>query len=321
MPTRATGRFIAPMLLVRTDTLPDDPDRWSYQLKFDGYRAIAFKTGGRVSLRSRNDHDFTRRHPDIVRALERLPDDTAIDGELVALDRDGRPSFNALQNFDAAATTVLYYVFDVMVLAGRDVSSEPLDVRQSLLERRVVPALDEPAKYMGELRAPLRDLIHSVKAHGLEGLVAKRRTSRYESGQRSGAWLKMRVNRGQEFVIGGYTVGTRTFDALIFGYYDGGRLLYAARTRSGFTPAIRAQLARKLRPLEVAECPFANLPEAKSGRWGQGLTKEKMADCRWVEPRLVAHVEFLEWTADDHLRHTRFVGLRDDKAARDVRRE
>ncbi len=320
MPTREKARFVAPMLLLRSETLPDDPDRWAYQLKFDGYRAVAYKTGGRISLRSRNNKDFTLRHPDIVRALARIPDETVIDGELVALDENGRPSFNALQNF-AGSTTVLYYVFDVMVLAGRDVKAEPLDARQALLERRIVPKLADPARYMGELEAPLRDLIHSVKAHGLEGLVAKRRNSRYEPGLRSGAWMKMRVNRGQEFVIGGYTIGTKTFDALIFGYYEGDRLIYAARTRSGFTPAIREQIARKLRRLETAQCPFANLPEARSGRWGQGLTKEKMADCRWVKPELVGQFEFLEWTADNHLRHSRFMALREDKPARDVRRE
>jgi DNA ligase D-like protein (predicted ligase) len=320
MPTREKARFVAPMLLLRSESLPDDPDRWAYQLKFDGYRAIAYKTGGRISLRSRNNKDFTLRHPDIVRALDRVPDETVIDGELVALDENGRPSFNALQNF-AGSTTVLYYVFDVMVLAGRDVKAEPHDVRQALLERRIVPKLADPARYMGELEAPLRDLIHSVKAHGLEGLVAKRRNSRYEPGLRSGAWMKMRVNRGQEFVIGGYTIGTKTFDALIFGYYEGDRLIYAARTRSGFTPAIREQIVRKLRRLETARCPFANLPEARSGRWGQGLTKEKMADCRWVKPELVGQFEFLEWTADNHLRHSRFITLREDKPARDVRRE
>jgi bifunctional non-homologous end joining protein LigD len=308
------------MLLVRTDTLPDDPDRWSYQLKFDGFRAIAFKTGGRVSLRSRNNNDFKLRHPDIVRALANIPDETVIDGELVALDEHGRPSFNALQNFDGS-TTVLYYVFDVMMISGRDVRAERFDARQALLERRIVPKLLEPARHMGELDAPLRDLIHSVKAHGLEGLVAKRRDSRYEAGLRSGAWMKMRVNRGQEFVIGGYTKGTRTFDALIFGYYEGDRLLYAARTRSGFTPAIREQLARKMRPLEIAECPFANLPEPRGGRWGQGLTKAKMAECKWVKPVLVGQFEFLEWTADNHLRHSRFVGLREDKPAREIKRE
>jgi ATP-dependent DNA ligase len=133
--------------------------------------------------------------------------------------------------------------------------------------------------------------------------------------------MKMRVNRGQEFVIGGYTVGTNTFDALIFGYYEDGRLLYAARTRNGFTPVLRAQLFRKLRQLEIVDCPFANLPEEKSGRWGQGLTKAKMADCRWLKPVLVGQFEFLEWTGDSHLRHTRFIGLREDKPARDVKRE
>ena len=320
MPTREKARFVAPMLLLRSETLPDDPDRWAYQLKFDGYRAIAYKTGGRISLRSRNNNDFTLRHPDIVRALAKIPDETVIDGELVALDENGRPSFYALQNF-AGSTTVLYYVFDVMVLAGWDVKAEPLDARQALLERRIVPKLADPARFMGELEAPLRDLIHSVKAHGLEGLVAKRRNSRYEPGLRSGAWMKMRVNRGQEFVIGGYTIGTKTFDALIFGYYEGDRLIYAARTRSGFTPAIREHIARKLRRLETTHCPFANLPEARSGRWGQGLTKEKMADCRWVKPELIGQFEFLEWTADNHLRHSRFMGLREDKPARDIRRE
>jgi bifunctional non-homologous end joining protein LigD len=160
-----------------------------------------------------------------------------------------------------------------------------------------------------------------VKTQRFEGLVAKRRNSRYESGLRTGAWMKMRVNRGQELVIGGYTIGTKAFDALIIGYYDGDRLMYASRTRNGFTPALRQQLFKKLRPLEIPDCPFVNLPEARSGRWGQGLTKEKMADCRWVKPMLVGQFEFVEWTADNHLRHTKFVGLREDKVARDVRRE
>jgi ATP-dependent DNA ligase len=167
----------------------------------------------------------------------------------------------------------------------------------------------------------LRDLIHSVKAQGLEGLVAKRRNSHYEPGRRSGAWMKMRVNRGQEFVIGGYTIGTKTFDALIFGYYEGDRLIYAARTRNGLTPAMRQQLFKNFRGLETPDCPFANLPEAKSGRWGQGLTKAKMAECRWLKPVLIGQFEFLEWTGENHLRHTKFIGLREDKPAREVRRE
>ena len=321
MTARVKAGFIEPMLLLRTDALPDEPARWEYQLKLDGYRAVAFKSGNKVHLRSRNDNDFSTRYSTVLRGLAGLPDETVIDGELVALDEEGRPSFQALQNFGSPATPVIYYVFDVMVLAGRDIRQETLETRRKLLERKVVPALAEPVRYTGELEASLRDLIHSVKAQGLEGLVAKRRDSRYEPGLRTGAWLKMRINQGQEFVIGGYTVGTHAFDAVIFGYYEGERLMYAARTRNGFTPALRQQLFRKFRPLEIPECPFANLPEAKSGRWGQGLTKAKMADCRWLKPLLVGQFEFLEWTGDNHLRHTRFIGLREDKPARQVRRQ
>jgi len=320
MASRVKAGFVQPMLLLRTETLPDDLARWSYQLKLDGYRAIAFKTGGKVHLRSRNDNDFSDRYPTVVTGLSKMPNDTVIDGEVVALDDDGRPSFNALQNF-TPGTRIVYYVFDVLVLEGRTVMGETLEMRQELLERQVLASLAEPVRYTGELNAGLRDLIHSVKTQGLEGLVAKRRSSKYEPGVRSGAWMKMRVNRGQEFVIAGYTLGTKTFDAVIIGYYDDDRLIYAARTRNGFTPATRNQLFKKFARLENSECPFANLPEARSGRWGQGLTRAKMAECRWLKPILVGEFEFVEWTPDNHLRHSRFMALREDKAAKDVRRE
>ena len=321
MAARVKARFIPPMLLLSTDRLPDERSKWEYQLKLDGYRAIAFKSGNRVHLRSRNDNDFSARYPAVMRGLAKLPDETVIDGEVVALDAEGRPSFNALQNFNGSQTPVVYYVFDVMVLAGRDVSTETLTARRDLLEQKVLPTLAEPVRYAGVLEASLRDVIDAVKTQGFEGLVAKRRNSRYEPGARSGAWMKMRINRGQEFVIGGYTIGTRTFDALIIGYYENGRLMYASRTRNGFTPALRQQLFKKFRSVEIADCPFVNLPEARSGRWGVGLTKEKMADCRWLKPVLVGQFEFVEWTADNHLRHTKFVALRDDKVATDVTRE
>lgn len=308
------------MLLLRRDTLPEGSN-WEYQLKLDGYRAIAFKTGGALHLRSRNDNDFSTRYPDVIKGLSRLPDETVIDGEVVALDENGRPSFGMLQNFGSAAAPVFYYVFDVMMLRGKDLTKEPLTTRRELLERKVLPLLKEPVRYAEPLNASLADLVHSVKETGLEGLVAKRRDSRYEPGLRTGAWQKMRINRGQEFVIGGYTAGAKSFDALIFGYYDGSDLVYVARTRNGFTPATRAALSRKFKGLEIERCPFVNLPEKKSGRWGQGLTAEKMKDCVWLKPVLVAQIEFLEWTADNHLRHTKFVGLREDKRAKDVTRE
>jgi bifunctional non-homologous end joining protein LigD len=131
----------------------------------------------------------------------------------------------------------------------------------------------------------------------------------------------MRVNQGQELVIAGYTPSPKNLDALVIGYYEGDRPMSAARTRNGFTPASRAELFKKIKPLEVKGCPFANLPEKKAGRWGAGLTAAKMAECRWPKPQLVGQFEFVEWTEDAHLRHSRFVALREDTKAKDVRRE
>jgi bifunctional non-homologous end joining protein LigD len=194
------------MLLLPTAALPEGP-AWSYELKLDGYRALAVKTEGKVRLRSRNGKDFNARYPGIVRGLANLRDGTVLDGEVVALDEAGRPQFNALQNFGSAKAPVFFYVFDVLVLAGRDVMADPLSVRREMLERDVLPYLAEPVRRSPILEASLPDLIEAVRAQGLEGIVAKRLDSRYESGQRSGAWQKMRVNRAQEFVIGGYTPG------------------------------------------------------------------------------------------------------------------
>jgi len=307
------------MLLLSKDSLPEGSD-WLYEIKLDGYRAIAFKAGGKVQLRSRNDNDFTRRYAGISAALDSLPDDTVIDGEVVALDQEGRISFNLLQNHASASTNLVYFVFDVMILSGRDVMRESLDARRTLLEKRILPKLDELIRYSRDLPASLPDLIEAVRGQGFEGLVAKRRASHYEPGKRSGEWQKMRVNRSQDFVIGGYTIGGNPFDALIFGYYHGKKLMYAARTHAGFTPALRVALMKRFQGLEVKECHFANLPESKEGRWGQGLTAAKMKECRWLKPVLVGEFEFLEWTADDHLRHSRFVSLQEGRKARDVQR-
>lgn len=319
MPIRKAA-FIEPMLLLRTDRLPDGPE-WLHEIKLDGYRALAIKSAGKVQLRSRNDNDFTARYGQIAEALRRMPEETVLDGEVVALDEEGHPSFNILQNYGSARAPLLYYVFDVLMLAGKDVMGETLDTRRALLESRVLPKLSEPIRYSPKLDADLPSLIAAVKQQGFEGLVAKRRDSRYEPGQRSGAWRKMRVNQGQEFVIGGYTPSPKNFDALVIGYYDAGRLIYAARTRNGFTPALRAELFKRIKPLQINDCPFANLPEKKSGRWGAGLTAAKMQECRWLKAQLVGQFEFVEWTADNHLRHTKFVGLREDKQAKDVTRE
>jgi DNA ligase D-like protein (predicted ligase) len=314
------ARFIPPMLLLSKPSLPDSSD-WIYEIKLDGYRAVAFKSGGRLYLRSRNDNDFSLRYPSIAAALRSIPENTVLDGEVVAMDEQGRPSFNVLQNSASSVTSLFYYVFDVMILAGRDLMKEPLIVRRELLEKEILSELKDPIRYSSALPASYGELIESVKLYGLEGLVAKRRDSCYEPGKRSGAWQKMRINHRQEFVIAGYTLGGTTFDALIFGYYDGKDLVYVARTRNGFSPHIRSQLKKHFHGLEIDDCPFVNLPEQKSGRWGQGLTTEKMKECRWLKPEVVGLFEYLEWTPDNHLRHSRFVGLAEDRKAREVHRE
>ena len=308
------------MLLLRSESLPEGPN-WQIELKLDGYRALAIKTGGKVQLRSRNNNDFNGRYPSVVRALSSLPDETVIDGEIVALDESGRPSFNTLQNYGSATAPVFFYVFDLLMLAGRDLMREPLRHRRRLLEEKVLSKVTEPIRQSPVLDGRLSQLVESVREQSLEGLIAKWLDSLYEPGQRSEAWRKMRVNQGQEFVIGGYTPSSKNFDALIFGYYEGDRLLYVARTRNGFTPRLREELFLKIKKLETANCPFSNLPEARSGRWGQGLTKAKMAECHWLKPVLVGQFEFVEWTPDNHLRHSRFIGLREDKKAAEVRRE
>ncbi len=308
------------MLLLRTDKLPEGRG-WFYEIKLDGYRALAIKSGGKVKLRSRNDNDFNVRYPGIVEALAHLPNETVVDGEVVALDGDGKPSFNLLQNFGSGKAPLYFYVFDLLILGGEVVMGRPLLERRNLLETLVLPKLAEPVRYSPTLDASLSDLIQSVKAQGFEGLVAKRSDSKYEPGLRSGAWQKMRVNQGQELVIAGYTPSAKNFDALVIGYYDGAKLIYAARTRNGFTPASRAELFKSIKPLEVKQCPFSNLPEKHAGRWGAGLTAAKMADCRWLKPKLVGQFEFVEWTSDGHLRHSKFVGMRSDVEAEKVGRE
>ena len=298
MPAQKTkAAFVEPMLLLKTDSLPESTN-WAYELKVDGYRALGIKANGRVHLRSRNNKDFNTRYPAIIKALEALPNETVVDGEVVALDDSGRPSFNALQNYGSSRAPIFYFLFDVLMLGGRNVMSERLNIRRDLLRDHVLPKLSDPVRRSPELNASLADVINAVRSQGLEGVVAKRLDSGYEPGQRSGAWRKMRINQGQEFVIGGYTLGAKHFDALVFGYYEDGKLLYAARTRNGFTPVLRGELQKRFRGLEIDECPFVNLPEARSGRWGQGLTTEKMKECRWLEPVLVGQFEYVEWTTD-----------------------
>ena len=314
------AQFIEPMLCVATSELPSGP-QWFYELKLDGYRGLAIKTGGRCKLLSRNGKDLSSRFPEISSALQPLPDDTMIDGEIVALSAAGRPSFSLLQNSRGRDQTIAFYAFDLLLLTGEDLKGSPLMARREMLRTKLLPQLAEPIRLSESFEVPAVELVRVIRESGLEGVIAKRRDSLYEPGRRSGAWRKMRVNRGQEFVIGGYVPAADNFDSILVGYYQGKDLMFAARVRAGFVPALRALLFSRFRGLDIEQCPFRNLPEARKGRWGEGLTAEDMKECRWLRPRLVCAVEYVEWTEANHLRHAKFIGLREDKASRLVVRE
>jgi DNA ligase D-like protein (predicted ligase) len=290
------------------------------EIKLDGYRALAVKSESSITLFSRRRKSLNRQFPYIVESLAALPVGTVLDGELVAIDDSGRPDFNLLQNSRSAASRIHYYIFDLLCCEGRDLTRLPLIERRALL-KPLVAVRDKRIRISDYVEAAPTDLLSAVREQGLEGIIGKRKDSAYQPGKRSGAWIKYRANRGQELVIGGYVPGAHGLDSIVVGYYKGDDLIYVGRVRNGFVPASRRQVFEKVQPLVIPNCPFVNLPETRPSRWGEGLTAERMKKCVWVQPKLVAQIEFLEWTESDHLRHSKFVGLRDDKEARSVVKE
>ena len=290
---------------------------WSYEVKWDGYRTLAIKDGSRVKLLSSNLKDATRLYPTVAREVARLnAESVLLDGEVVAIDDEGRPSFQALHH--QTAHTVVYYAFDVLQLDGRDLTATPLDERRELL----VTVLNGSRLLRSEpLPGTPEQIEKAVRELHLEGVVAKRRNSRYEPGKRSRSWVKVKFNRRQEFVVGGFKPNANEFESLLVGYYEGRKLLFASKVRAGLTPHVRAELFPQLKALEQPKCPFANLPSSKTGHWGEGITAEDMTALRWVKPKIVVEVSFVEWTRDGLLRHPEFVGVREDKSPREIRRE
>jgi bifunctional non-homologous end joining protein LigD len=292
-------------------------DRWSYEVKWDGYRTLALKEGPRVRLYSRNLKDVTSLYPSVARTVGELKAPSAlVDGELVAVDEDGRPSFQALHH--QSASSVVYYVFDLLEVEGRDLTLEPLDSRR----KRLAAAVKGTSILVSEpLPGTPAQIERAVRELGLEGVVAKRRDSRYQPGRRSDAWIKVKFHQRQELVIGGYKPADAGFDSVLVGYFDEGRLYYAGKVRAGFTPHSRAEMMRRLTPIATKKCSFVNLPSSRVGHWGEGISADEMTILRWVKPLVVVEVGFTEWTRDGNLRHSSFAGFRDDKAARDVHRE
>ena len=296
-------------------------DDWIFEIKLDGFRIIASKLDDQVTLWSRNANSLNRKFFYIADALNFLPPDTILDGELVALDDAGRPQFSLLQSFRSAADRVRFVAFDILRLRGRDLMKLPLLERKEILDREVRDRA--PQILVTDFENNAAAMLREVKTRKLEGLIAKKAQSVYEPGERDGTWVKHRVNQGQEFVVGGYIPGTHGIEALLVGFYRGKDLLYVVSLRAGFTAETREEVFTKIKDLVIDDCPFANLPQNGSrSRWGgEGMTSEKMRKVTWVKPKLVVQVEFVEWTGDTHLRHAHFVGIRDDKDAKDVVKE
>ncbi len=318
--------FIAPMKPLFVDKLPPDETQWLYEIKFDGYRALALKGGANVELWSASKKPL--HFPGIAAAVAALDCESAVlDGEVVALDEQGRPSFQLLQNAGdiSSSPSLCYYVFDLLQVEGRDLRKLPITERKERLAQLLA---GQPAggtlRFSASLDGQPARLVEEVRKLGLEGLLAKQRTSIYESGRRSPVWQKFRLLNEQEFVIGGYSEpeGSRKhFGAVLVGYYEEGKLMFAAKVGTGFSAALLQKLYTQFQPLRRQTCPFVNLPASSTGRWGTGITASKMKSCTWLEPELICQVRFSEWTFDGGLRQPVYLGLRDDKAAKAVVRE
>jgi bifunctional non-homologous end joining protein LigD len=291
-------------------TLVDAPFHrpgWVWEEKYDGIRLVALKQGTRVRLLTRNDKDRTGDFPDVATAVAALPAPTLVlDGEVVVFDAGGVSRFQLLQRRAAGATAPVYVAFDCLHARGRDLTQQPLTARRAALESEVVegPVL----RIARRLAADGLQAFAEARRRGLEGVIGKDPRAGYRAGERSSAWSKVKVRAEEEFVIGGFTAprGARQhLGALLVGAWDGAGLRYAGKVGTGFTEATLADLHRKLTRRRRAQPPFVDPPRER--------------DLVWVEPELVAQLGFTERTGDGKLRHPTYLGLREDKAARDVR--
>lgn len=308
-PQRAMPRNVRPMLATLAEA-PFDGDGWLFEVKWDGYRAIAEVRSRSVRLYSRNLLSYEERFAPVVESLRRLGREALLDGEVVVLDDSGRPNFQWLQVWHRERRGQLVYcVFDLLHLDGHDLTGLPLLTRKQLLQELIagVPGLtlSEHVEHDGKA------FFRAAAEAGLEGIVAKKANSHYRVGVRSRDWLKLKARQRQEVVIGGFTQGRGSrqyFGSLLLGVYDQGKFVNVGHVGTGFDEATLAEVHARLEPLVQPKCPFAVRPKTN-------------APARWVKPELVCEVAFTEWTEDGHIRHPVFMGLRDDKPASAVRRE
>ena len=318
--TSALDLRMAPMMAT-TGSLPRDDERWAFEVKWDGVRAVTYVDGGTMRMESRNLLDITPRYPELAGLTDALAGRAAVlDGEVVSFDEQGRPSFGRLQHRMHVANAaevrrrmgeypVVYLVFDALWLDGERLVTLPYEERRAVLESLGLggPSWQVPASHRGDGAA----MLEASRAQGLEGVVAKLCSSLYEPGRRSRNWLKVKNVNRQEVVIGGWVGGEGSrlgrLGALLVGVYEGDALRFVGKVGTGFTDAMLDDMGRTLAPLARATSPFANPVPFKGAHW--------------VAPELVCDVEFGEWTSTGTLRHPSYKGLRDDKSPRDVVRE
>ena len=331
--------FTPPMLAKLVRTLPEGPD-WEYELKLDGYRLQAIKDADKVRLYSRRGNDFTRKFAKIANGVSKIKATSLIlDGEAVAVDHQGKPSFQMLQNRSRlpAGWTLVYYAFDLLHLNGQDLKDRPLRERRALLEN----LLGNSGVLLSQsLPGTLTQIIHAVKTHGLEGVIAKRLDSKYQPDRRSDHWLKLPLKPSQHLVIGAYRLDGKRLELLLVGQFEGSKLLFVGKVHQGLNPANRRALLKLLQPLAIDQCPFANLPTTgrtskpfvapelrprsdvptSSGNKkpstfnlfrSEGVTADEMADYTWLRPEIEAEIKFAEVTTAGVLRHAEFVSLRE----------
>jgi bifunctional non-homologous end joining protein LigD len=327
MPTRLEPMLATPL------AEPPTGDGWAYEIKWDGIRALAYLDGDHLKLSARRGADHTPRYPELAALAEALGGrDAILDGEIVAFDDEGRPRFQLLQRRmglsteatirrRAVETPATYVAFDLLWIDGELLIEEPYERRRELLDGLGLdaPHWRAPRNHVGDGAA----LWNLVQERDLEGIVAKQLGSPYRPGKRSREWAKVRNRRGQELVIGGWMPGEGSrggrVGSLLLGYYDDDRFAYAGGVGTGFTQAMLDELTKRLRPLERPDSPF-ELGEDPKIKYAQ-RARDRGAGPVWVEPELVAEVEFTEWTNEGTLRQPSFKGLRDDKDPREVVRE
>ncbi|MCD2421397.1 DNA ligase D [Niabella pedocola] len=311
---------IKPMLATLVDRPFNDPD-WVYEIKWDGYRTLAFLRNGQTRLLSRNNKSFDKKFYPIYDIIHQWKLNAVFDGEIVALDKKGGANFNALQNWRSEADAELaFYVFDILWYDGKNLMGLPLTERQAIL-KAVLPTGDDHIRLSTVFNVPGTEMFAAAQKMGLEGIMAKRADSVYTADLRSKEWLKIKVNKRQEVVIAGFTknAGTsKTFSALLLAVYDKGKLTYAGKVGTGFSDKQQQSMMDQFKPLITDQSPFREeIDVDKPSRFRQRMG----AKPTWLKPQLVCEISFAEITEDGVFRHPSFEGMRDDKKAKDVVRE